>query len=110
MAKKEIKVLIVEPGQNPRTARIDNTLEAMQEVVGGYIEVIQIGISPFVIVCNEEGKLLGLPENRPLGGDMIRGTFFIADTDGDEFASLDERLGLSFFCSLFGRPPRGKPE
>lgn len=109
MAKK-IKVLIVEPGQEPRAARIDNTLEAMQAVVGGYIETVHVGISPFVIVCNEEGKLLGLPENRPFANDVILGTFFIVDTDGDEFASLDERPGLAFFYSLFGRPPRGKPE
>lgn len=107
---KRIKVLIVEPGQQPRAEMIANTLEAMQAVVGGYIEVVRIGVSPLVIVCNEEGKLLGLPEDRPFANDVIRGTFFIVDTDGDEFASLDERLGLAFFHSLFGRPPRGMPE
>ena len=43
---------------------IDNTLEAKQEYVGGLIQVLCIdGID---IICNDEGKLMGLPVNRVL--------------------------------------------
>lgn len=43
---------------------IDNTLEAKQKYVGGLIQVLCInGID---IICNDEGKLMGLPVNRVL--------------------------------------------
>ena len=35
---KEIDVLIVEPGKAPRPAKVQNTLEAFGEIVGGPIE------------------------------------------------------------------------
>ncbi len=38
---------------------IENTLEALQEFVDGYIEVFYIG-NDLLVVCNEEGKLRGL--------------------------------------------------
>ncbi|MEM5768358.1 MAG: DUF3846 domain-containing protein, partial [Bacillota bacterium] len=33
-----MKVLIVEPEKAPREAEIENSLESLQSVVGGYIE------------------------------------------------------------------------
>lgn len=39
------------------------TLEDMQEAVIGYIEVIHLGASGFVLIINEEGKIHGLPPN-----------------------------------------------
>lgn len=38
------------------------SLEFMQSVVGGYIEIAHIG-NDMLLVCNEEGKLIGLPFN-----------------------------------------------
>lgn len=38
-------------------------LKTLQEVVGGYIELVGINRTEFVIVINEEGKLQGLPPN-----------------------------------------------
>lgn len=38
------------------------SLEFMQSVVGGYIEIAHIG-NNMLLVCNEEGKLIGLPLN-----------------------------------------------
>ena len=42
------------------------------------------------IICNEEGKILGLPLNRDIGHDIIAGTFIIAGNDDStgEFISL----------------------
>lgn len=48
-------------------------------------------------VCNDEGKLLGLPWNRALTDDhgvpydIVCGTFFIAGLKEDDFASLTEQ-------------------
>ena len=97
--KKEpvIKVLKVEPDKSPELIEMENELEAMQAIVGGYIEVypIEEGVA---IVCNEEGKMNGLELNRPIyhGGqivEIIAGTFFIAGDDISigEFVSLTDK-------------------
>lgn len=93
----KIKVLVVEPMQPCRAQEIPDTLEAMQAIVGGYIEAV----SPFrddevVLVCNEDGKNVGLPYNRPLVDesglpyDIICGTFFLAGLGPEDFISLTE--------------------
>lgn len=79
-----IKVVIFEPGKPGRIDYIPNKLQNMQRVVGGHIETVHL-CRDAVIVCNEEGRLQGLPENR-LG---ICGTFFVArDDGGEELVSL----------------------
>ena len=37
-APEKISVILVEPGKYPKLIEIEDTLEAMQETVGGYIE------------------------------------------------------------------------
>lgn len=59
---KKIKIILKKVGEEPRIAYIPNTLEAMQELVGGYIETVTLA-SDFIVVCNEEGRLIGLPNN-----------------------------------------------
>ncbi len=96
MANDKIHVLLVEPEKLPRPAEIDSSLESMQQVVGGYIQAVYPFFDDAVLVCNEEGKLQGLPPNRLLrepGGkpyDVVCGTFFIAGTAGDDFTSLSQ--------------------
>lgn len=94
-----IKVLKVEPDKAPELIEMKNELEAMQEIVGGYIEVFPLA-DDVAIVCNEEGKINGLPLNRPIyhNGEIVEiiaGTFFIAGDDISigEFVSLtDEQI------------------
>lgn len=112
-------ILVVEPGKAPRTEEISGTLEEMQALVGGTIQAIY----PFeevALVCNDEGKLLGLPFNRGLRDedgklyDIICGTFFLcgAPADSDCFTGLTpeqaERFQAHFrvpelFLKLNGR-------
>ena len=40
----------------------DFSLEEVQKIVGGYIEVIELSDGN-LLVCNEEGKIMSLPEN-----------------------------------------------
>lgn len=94
MADK-IKVVIKEVDKAPYVAEIENTLEAQQEIVGGYIECIDFN-DEVVMVCDEEGKLKNKPINfmREYYGvnyDYIVGTVFFVgiDEDGD-FASLNK--------------------
>jgi len=42
MTDENIRVLKVAPGKAPEAVAIPNTLEAMQQMVGGYIEVIPL--------------------------------------------------------------------
>ena len=89
-----MKVLMVEPGKAAYEAEIGGSLDDMQKIVGGYIEVVYPYEELVAIVCNEEGKIEGLPLNRALRDengqiyDIIAGTFFICGLSEDNFASL----------------------
>ncbi len=104
-------VLLIEPGQEPRLAEIDGSLEGMQQVVGGYIQAIYPFEDPVALICNEEGKLLRLPLNRALRDedgdiyDIIAGPFFVcgAPLGSESFTSLEEEL-LEKYCQRFSRP------
>lgn len=88
--EKTIKVIMVEPMKEPNLTEVENTLEGLQKAIGGYIETVYLD-DYVVLVCNEEGKLIGLPGNRSLGNDIIAGTFFVAGSnDEGEFVSLTE--------------------
>ena len=93
-----MKVLVVEPQKPCRVQEIDS-LTDMQQIVGGDIEAVYPFQEPVAVVCNADGKLLGLPMNRPLLDkdylpyDIIRGTFFIAGLGQEDFISLtDEQI------------------
>ena len=83
-----MKVLVVEPMKKCYTKEI-NGLEEMQALLTGYFTCYRT-------VCNEEGKNLGLPFNRPLFDendlpyDIICGTFFVAGLGVEDFVSLTE--------------------
>ena len=93
-----MKVLVVEPQKPCRVQEIES-LPDMQQLVGGDIEAVYPFQEPVALVCNSEGKLLGLPMNRPLLDkdylpyDIIRGTFFVAGLGQEDFVSLtDEQI------------------
>ena len=106
-----MKVVLVEPGKVPRLAEIGDALEDMQNVVGGLIQAVYPFEEPVALICNEEGKLLGLPLNRLLldeNGlvyDVIAGTFFLcaAPPDSENFESLSEEQ-LARYQELFRNP------
>lgn len=91
-----LHVLVVEPGRRPRLQSIPHTLQAMQALVGGPIQAVYPFEEPVALICNDEGKLLGLPLNRALRDetgqiyDIIAGTFFLcgAPENSDSFESL----------------------
>lgn len=89
--EKQITCLVVEPGKKPSVQVIDNTLEAKQELVGGLIELVRLSDTADII-CNDEGKLMGLPANRIVGNDVIAGTFLVVgcEWDNENFVSLSD--------------------
>ena len=102
MKEKEIKVLRVKPHEHPEVYMLKNTLEAMQEAVGGYIDIV--GLDDNVcILLNDEGKLIGLEGNRRIGSDIIVGDFFVcgSDEEGNLTSFSEEELDTytNFFMS-----------
>lgn len=83
---KEISVLMVEPHKHPTLTTLESKLEPLQEAVGGLIEIVDID-EDACILCNEEGKLIGLEGNRRFCNDIIAGTFYVCGTD--EYGDLD---------------------
>lgn len=66
-----ISVLLVQPGQYPRMVDIETSLEAMQRMVGGDIEEYMPFSDEVAIICNEEGKVNGLPLNRAVYNEPV---------------------------------------
>ena len=54
-------ILLISPVQSPRKITIDDTLDAMQRIVGGPIQAVYPFKEPVALICHEEGKLLRLP-------------------------------------------------
>jgi hypothetical protein len=93
-----ITVLVVAPGEEPRVAQMPMGLVSLQSVVGGRIQATYPYDAPVAIICNEEGKLDGLPLNRALYDengdvyDIIAGTFIVSGLGEENFESLTPEL------------------
>ena len=87
--KENLRILMVEPHKAPYEASVPHELTAMQQAVGGLIEVARNGDGT-LLVCNEEGKLLGMEGNRRIPGDVLAGPFFVVGDAGETFRSLTE--------------------
>lgn len=84
-----MKIVVKKVGRPPQVKEIRGTLENIQELVGGYFECFPV-FENVLCVCNEEGKLLGLPQNFRMYNDVIVGDVFFCAGVEEEFASLDE--------------------
>lgn len=112
---QEIKVLMVAPGEHPREVVLENNLDALQKAVSigsdyqRLIEVISLG-KGVCIICNEEGKLLGLEGNRRLGNDIIAGVFYVVGEDKcGNFVSLTEAQ-KEYYTKRFWEPEQISPD
>lgn len=82
-----MKVVRKKPGEGPEIIDIENTLEALQSEVGGYIEACTF-CTDACVICNAEGRLEGMSHNvKFLGYDFV-GTILIVGTKGDEFCDV----------------------
>ena len=86
-----MRVLLKEPGKDPRTMIIPNDLGTLQQLVDGYIETHTL-TDGLVMIVNEEGKLKGLEPNFYVNRlkDTILGTAIFCGEDGEEFTDIDE--------------------
>lgn len=88
-----ISVIIKEPNKDPERKVIKNTLEAMQSIVEGNIEIVPLA-SEVLIVCNEESLIHHLPYNCTLDHHSIYGTFFLCGFEGENLCSLPEEYEM----------------
>lgn len=89
-----MRVLMIEPGKEPFVSEVGNDLESLQKAVDGLIEVVYLEDN-VLIVCNEEGKCLGLEGNRRVdNGDIIAGAFLICggNYEGEMISLTDEQI------------------
>lgn len=99
-----IRVLIKNPGEKARLWNIENELETLQYIVGGYIETLTVS-DTLVMIFNEEGKMKDLPFNFYLygGEDFVVGPCIFAgrnykgelvDIDKHQLHMLSKHLGV----------------
>jgi len=79
-----MRVIIKEPGKAGHVIEVKNELEELQRIVGGYIEAVPL-FPNLVVICNEDGRLQGLPYNCEICGIIFVGTILLAGVDGPEF-------------------------
>jgi len=106
-----IEVILVKPMEKAEVVEIADSLEAMQELVGGYIEEYMPFEDEVAIICNEEGKINGLPLNRGIADEngrlqeIMAGPFFIcyAPIESERFSSMPEDL-KNKYLEMFKEP------
>ena len=101
----KISVIIKQPGRVPYKTAISPTLKNLQQTVGGYIETVTIA-EDAVIICNEEGRLLGMPHNCNVMGVDFVGPIVFAGVSGEEF--VDFPLTFQDFKKMFRNLWEGK--
>ena len=111
MEKDKIEVIYIEPSKEAEVIKIDRNLETMQQLVRGYIEEYMPFEDEVALICNEEGKMLGLDLNRGIKNengdlqDIICGNFFIcyAPIESEEFLSMPQDLKIKYL-QMFKQP------
>lgn len=72
---------------------INNDLESLQHMVGGYIEMLTL-CSDLVVICNEDGRLMGLPHCCTIAGVDFVGPVIVAGKKGDDLCSVTTSMDL----------------
>ena len=97
----KVKIIRFVADSDPFVMEIEPTLEQMQSLVGGLIDIVSIRPDGLMLCCNDEGKILDLPWTVTIwdGHDYIAGDCFLfrSDADGETIsvtqADIDEFVG-----------------
>lgn len=100
-----MRIMLIQTNENPRIIEVEHSLRVFQELVGGFIEVVEPFDDGVVIVCNETGRNEGLAINRVINATMdICGDFFLCGQDGDgELTDFPAEKEI-WYSSLFHLP------
>lgn len=106
-----MKVLRIQPKKYPEVIEIDGSLKSLQKEVAGPIQVAYPWDDPVALICNEEGKLIGINFNRALMDaygtptDVIAGAFLIVGLTEDDFGDLSQEY-IDKYEKLFHQPEK----
>lgn len=103
-----IHVLRIEPGSTPEVITVPNRPKSIQEAVGGHTEVLPLDRG-VCLICNAERQVTGLPDNRQVGGEIMKGTFLIAGEEDGAFCSLSDADAIRYTEELELPMPEDKP-
>lgn len=78
-----MNVIVKRVGEAPKHENVNDTLEAFQSIIGGFLQVLPVTNDGLAMYCNEEGKLKRLPPNFKLPHDVIVGDVIFFRTDGE---------------------------
>lgn len=87
------EMILKKAGQSPRVITVKGDLQSLQNVVGGYIEIVPFFPTVYdniIFICDEEGKLKGKAVNFVYGHDTIVGDVMFAGRNGDKIINLNE--------------------
>lgn len=86
MKKEKIRVIYKRVAFDPVEVTIDNTLEQLQFMIGGFIETVRWpAAKPMLLIVDEEGKIDGRPVNFPFRDDVIVGSVLWCSSNGEDF-------------------------
>lgn len=90
----KIKVLMIPADRPAYVTNIENNLNNFQRNVGGYIQAVYLA-EDTALICNEEGKLMGLQVNKNIPkhfirNDIIVGDCFICGVAGENFCDIND--------------------
>lgn len=81
-----MKVLIKKVGEPWKVVEIENTLEALQQAVGGYIETVTFKNA--AVIRDKEGRLKGKKYNTSVCGVPFVGDILMVGVKDDDFCDL----------------------
>lgn len=81
-------IVYVEPNKPAYASEIILELPYEQKAVGGLIEIVGYGGLDTLFIGNEEAKLMSMPGNRHIDGQVVAGNFFVIGVNGEDFRGL----------------------
>lgn len=100
---ERINIIVKNPGEPPCVKTVDDTLEALQALVGGWLEAIPTPDPTVAVYVNEEGRLDGLAAN--VGG--LVGPILVTglDPESGDTVDLTVRQAARYTAMLGGVRP-----
>lgn len=104
---RHIQVMAFAPLHAPEITMVPGTLETMQDIVGGLVEILDLSVhgQTFQLFVHEDAEPLGMPKNRLVQNRMMYGTFVIAKFSDGSFQSISDKEAMKVWRHLDDQVP-----
>ena len=89
---ERLKCFLKRPDTDWYATNCSTSLGNLQRIVGGNIETVTFPDLGVVVICNEEGRLLGLPYCCTIRGVDFCGPVAVFRPDGENLADVQYKL------------------